>query len=125
MLYIDNLILAMNKAQIKVYTKVIRFLKKIEIKQPMDYDSITSDMDIVMKVGIEKSLEAEHITKIKGHKEPIYELKSFGIERSYRLMGTIIGNVMHIVHAFVKKVQKTRDSDIAITKKRLKNEDLI
>ncbi len=104
-----------------------KFLKKIEKENPLHFESILKDMDIVEKVGIKKSIQAETIKKVKGEKEKIYELR-ISVNKpntEYRLMGTIRKNELCLVHGHKKKEQKTRKEHINMTKKRLKKLKLI
>jgi hypothetical protein len=113
------------KAEIKVYENANKFIEKVKVTNPLHYEKINNDIETVCIVGILSATRAEDVKPIKGHREAMFELVVSTDTIEYRFTGTIIEDTFHLVHAFVKKEQKTRPKEIEITKQRLKKYNLL
>ncbi len=110
---------------VKIGEHVDKFLSFVELKEPVHFEKIMDDIKIVHENGVWFAFNRGLVKRIRGHKETIYEFRVSTYSLEYRFLGTVFFNDLYLVHAFIKKEQKTRKKEIDLAKKRLKEENLI
>ncbi len=113
------------ESTIYTYEYVDKFIKEIEKENRVHKEKIEDTFDIIARVGIDKAMRSGDIKKIRGRKEPVYELRISTMELEYRFMGARQEDSLYFVHAFIKKTRKTDKREIDKTIKRLKKYKLI
>lgn len=97
---------------------ILKFLKKISDKGHVK--QILYDIELLGKVDIGALMKTQDVKKIKGINYDIWELRSSFVNKIYRTLFEISINIIHILHIFNKKDNKTRPQEINIAISRLK-----
>lgn len=85
---------------------VFEFL--INLEDQKAHKKIKRDLDLIVKYSFGESLRAGLIIKMPGHENyKLYEYKVLYNKKQYRILCCINGSTCCLVHAFIKKTQKT------------------
>lgn len=97
---------------------ILKFLRKISDKNHVK--QILSDIELLVKIDMGQLIKTQDVKKIKGVEYDVWELRSSCVNKIYRTLFEKTTNIIHILHIFNKKDEKTRPQEINIAISRLK-----
>jgi phage-related protein len=97
----------------------------VEAQDPKTQKKMLYQLERLESVDPPSLMRAGILTKITNSNPSIYELKISYNKKEHRIFGGFVDSCFWLVHAFLKKEQKTRESDIRLAEQRLKEVDKI
>jgi phage-related protein len=91
----------------------------IEAQDPKTKNKMLYQLERLENVDPSSLMRAGILEKIKDSNPGVYELKISYNKKEHRILGGFVHSQFWLVHAFGKKQQKTKNSDIVLAEQRL------